>query len=189
MLQRTATHCNTLQHTATHRNTLQHTATHCNTLLHTATPLISSRSSLVSPPATTVVTVINTDSLIDSINGVMLTVVTCNLLMEPRSGVWGGGGGGGGSGVGGLGHPPPPPFPTLQTHDRSGGSWVEGAEIEESELEKVEFEMVTPRLDVPRDGEEVEMLFENSRAPSATYCNTLQHTEFSCRCAEGWRGG
>ena len=41
VVQRTATHCNTLQHTATHYNTLQHTATHynthCNTLQHAAT--------------------------------------------------------------------------------------------------------------------------------------------------------
>ena len=32
LLQRIATHCNTLPSTATHCNTLQHTAAHCNTL-------------------------------------------------------------------------------------------------------------------------------------------------------------
>jgi len=37
LLQRTATHCNTLQHVATHGNARQHTAAHGSTRQHTAT--------------------------------------------------------------------------------------------------------------------------------------------------------
>jgi len=41
ILQRAATHCNTLQNTATHCNTLQHNAVHCSTLQDTATQCIA----------------------------------------------------------------------------------------------------------------------------------------------------
>jgi hypothetical protein len=53
-----------------------------------------------------------------SFTGPTLSVHTCNHVMTPPSGVWGGGGGGGGSGVG-IGHPPPAPFPPPLAHSRS----------------------------------------------------------------------